>query len=276
MVKRIRENRGLFFDRIAELLDHVADGRFPERFARFMTEWVPAFSVLLMEFRADTQPRVIYAHGTANYDSDLKKYLGGLYLLDPIYDLYRSSSTRGVVHVSAEQLETQKRMRVYSSYFRHLGARNEVGSLHQISPEVCVHLSIFVEDDHQDQLDRVIAVMTDMEKLTTSLFSQHYAGVNVTAGDDLSDRKTLHLQVSDTLERFGCDHLTDREVEVAQCLLRGHSAKSMARLLDLSPGTISIHRSNVYRKMQVGSQAELSSLFLEQLLGAPATVAAKT
>ncbi len=275
MVKRIRDNRGLFFDQIAGLLGHTADEDFPEQFAGFITGWVPAFSVLLMEFRADSQPRVIHSEGAAEYDAELEKYLGGLYLLDPIYDMYRSCETRGVVHVSAEQLETQERMRVYSSYFRHLGASNEVGSLHQISPDVCVHLSILIEDDHQDQTERVIAIMTDMEKLTTSMFAQHYAGLTMTAEPDLTDRRTLHLQVSETLERFGCDRLTERETEVAQCLLRGHSAKSMARLLDLSPGTISIHRSNVYRKMNVGSQAELSSLFLEQLLGSSSTVSAR-
>ena len=275
MVKRIKDNRGLFFDQIAELLDRIDDAEFPKRFAKFVTQWIPAHSLGLIEFRTDVQPRVIYTYGTEDYDSDLKRYLSGIYLLDPIYNLYKLSDRRGVVHVSVEQLDLHERTRVYSSYFRQIGANNEVGSLHQINDEVCVHLSILIEDAHDDQLERVINVMTDLEKLTTSLFSKHFSSAKPASLPDLSDRRALHKQVSDTLDRFGEDHLTERESEIAQCLLRGHSAKSMARLLDLSPGTISIHRSNVYRKMNVGSQAELSSLFLEQLMGPSAPVTAK-
>ena len=123
------------------------------------------------------------------------------------------------------------------------------------------------DGDAADQMERVVTVMQDIENLCTTLFKLHYGSVYEPEESEFAPRRELHVQEVDSMSQFGEKVLTERERIVAQNLLRGHSAKSMARLLDISPGTISIHRSNVYKKMEVSSQAELSSLFLQQLMG---------
>ncbi len=52
-------------------------------------------------------------------------------------------------------------------------------------------------------------------------------------------------------------------------MLRGHSSKSAARRLDISPDTERVHRRNIYDKLGVSSQAELCSLFFEALSETP-------
>lgn len=42
-------------------------------------------------------------------------------------------------------------------------------------------------------------------------------------------------------------------------------AKSSARLMDISPETVRMHRKNLYTKLEVGSQSELFALFIECL-----------
>jgi DNA-binding CsgD family transcriptional regulator len=61
---------------------------------------------------------------------------------------------------------------------------------------------------------------------------------------------------------------------VALLMLRGHSSKSAARRLAISPDTERVHRRNIYDKLGISSQAELCSLFFEALAEEPAGDAA--
>ncbi len=64
---------------------------------------------------------------------------------------------------------------------------------------------------------------------------------------------------------FGAETLTEREREIVQLILIGHSSKSIALTLGISLPTVKSHRRNVYSKLDISSQAELFSLFLLHL-----------
>ena len=64
---------------------------------------------------------------------------------------------------------------------------------------------------------------------------------------------------------FGESVLTERERQVSQLLLRGHSSKSIARQLDIAPGTVMVHKRNLFSKLGISSQYELFSLLIDQL-----------
>ncbi len=53
---------------------------------------------------------------------------------------------------------------------------------------------------------------------------------------------------------------------VVQLILRGHSAESIARNVDIVEGTIKNHRKSVYAKLGISSQRELFSQFLQYML----------
>jgi DNA-binding CsgD family transcriptional regulator len=48
-------------------------------------------------------------------------------------------------------------------------------------------------------------------------------------------------------------------------MLKGHSAKSMARTLDIEEGTVTNHKRNLYAKLGIHSQAQLFDRFLRTL-----------
>jgi DNA-binding NarL/FixJ family response regulator len=51
--------------------------------------------------------------------------------------------------------------------------------------------------------------------------------------------------------------LSEREIEVLQCLVDGHSYKSIAAKLYISVHTVRFHLHNIYEKLHVRSRAEL-------------------
>lgn len=72
----------------------------------------------------------------------------------------------------------------------------------------------------------------------------------------------------DRFQDFGSDVLTDREMQVVQLILVGHTSTSISLQLDVSVSTVKSHRRNIYVKLGISSQAELFNLFLLHLKNA--------
>lgn len=64
-------------------------------------------------------------------------------------------------------------------------------------------------------------------------------------------RSLARRGVTDPYER-----LSDREREVLQLMAEGHSTKSIAAVLGISPATVETHRSHVFEKLDLHSIAE--------------------
>lgn len=265
--KRIQDHRSELFDAIAGLVDGASAADFPDRYGGFLKQWMPVKTVTVFEFRRGLQPKALYIEKDRTFDDDLKKYLGGLYLLDPMFDLYENEGRTGIFQLSRDDWSELSASEYYQSYFRYLGAKFEVGGLYEIEEDRCVHVSIKIMEADGDQIDRIVRIMGELEILTGSLFRLHLSARSESRGDQIDGRRHLHNEVSRAMRDFGSGVLTEREREIAILLLRGHSAKSIARLLDISPGTASIHRSNVYQKMGISGHGELFAIFLEQLTG---------
>ncbi len=76
---------------------------------------------------------------------------------------------------------------------------------------------------------------------------------------------SLHQRLTRCFENFGEGLLTERERQITQLLLRGHSTKSVARELGIAPGTVMVHKRNLFAKLGITSQYELFSLFIDAL-----------
>ena len=58
----------------------------------------------------------------------------------------------------------------------------------------------------------------------------------------------------------GAEALTAREVEIAHMVAAEKSNKAIGKVLSISPRTVSTHLSNIYKKVGVGSRAELGEM----------------
>lgn len=54
--------------------------------------------------------------------------------------------------------------------------------------------------------------------------------------------------------------ISPREIDVVGLIMQGHCNSTIADLLGISHGTVKIHRKNIYRKLEISSQAELFNL----------------
>lgn len=52
-------------------------------------------------------------------------------------------------------------------------------------------------------------------------------------------------------------NLSSRELEIARMIAKGHTNRTIAAVLDISPWTVSTHLRRVYAKLNVGSRAAM-------------------
>jgi DNA-binding NarL/FixJ family response regulator len=78
----------------------------------------------------------------------------------------------------------------------------------------------------------------------------------------------LRAQLNSALDAFGNSLLTEREAQVINLVLHGHSTKTLADKLSISMETVKLHRKHAYAKLEVSSQAELFYLFLDSVMSA--------
>lgn len=87
------------------------------------------------------------------------------------------------------------------------------------------------------------------------------AGFESLAAAPWAERAAAEIGAADAPARKADpDELTAQELRVATAVARGATNREVASELFLSPKTIEFHLSRVYRKLEIGSRAELASL----------------
>ncbi len=150
----------------------------------------------------------------------------------------------------------------YQTYYLGAGAVEDVYYILDLGPTEKLSICLYNGLSASRYSDAQVAVLAGLAPPVLELARQFCAG-----RADLSPNPQADLapRLQEVLRGFGRDVLTDREREACHLLLSGHSAKSSARLMDISPETVRMHRKNLYTKLEVGSQSELFALFIECL-----------
>jgi PAS domain S-box-containing protein len=109
------------------------------------------------------------------------------------------------------------------------------------------------------------AVFSDeriMKRRDHALFWCHVVGRAMDRGDPFTCAVWMFEDIS--RQRHVPGELTTREREVARQLMAGGTSKEIARLLDISPRTVEMHRARLMKKLGASNHAQL----VKRLLGA--------
>ncbi len=190
---------------------------------------------------------------------NVRQYLSGFYLLDPFYGACVEGISSGCYDLADVAPDHFELSEYYQSFYRHSHLQDELNYILQSAPG----LSLAVSLAFTEKLD---AATTQQFKCITpwilTLLGKHFVGLD-TRGARFENQ--LEQRIHSALNNFGSSILTERECRIAQLILRGHSTRSLAERLGVSEDTIKSHRKNVYCKLDIGTQSELFSLFIDSL-----------
>jgi DNA-binding CsgD family transcriptional regulator len=203
-------------------------------------------------------PVVLHMSGTAE---PAFSYNEGPYLLDPFYNHFLRHGTDGAYLLSDLAPEAFFHGDYFSQYYRHIDIGDEIGLLVALSSDSCAHLSL------TRRRGCIRFARRDCEWLSAAGPTVGHAiqRMSELLAPTTRDASAMHDSLTRAFNAFGSSMLTEREQQVAQLMLRGNSAKIVARTLEISPDTARNHSKRIYRKLDVTSQSELLALFFRAL-----------
>ena len=210
----------------------------------------------LLVFHRDAPPEVIHhtlePAGRRHY---VDRYVAGPYLLDPLYLLAVSEQKPGVCRFRDESPDRFRSSEYYRQYCERTHLRDEMDFLVDVSANSALVLVV-------GRRTRRFA-KAELERLRRIEPIVHGAMRTIWQQSSASTRR--HQRLTRCFENFGEGLLTERERQITQLLLRGHSTKSVAKELGIAPGTVMVHKRNLFAKLGITSQYELFSLFIDAL-----------
>ena len=252
-----------FSDKLAAIMPEIGSERLPSLMLSMLKGLVPFDNAIIIHYHLDDIPKVHYNDiPPLERETQIDQFVNSAFLLDPFYRAAVDHTQSGLHRLSDLAPEGFEKTEYYRSYFKHTEIKDEVGYIIHISPSQFLNISLsrlsFAQRFNRTQ----IATLTDITAVIEAICKAQWGNEIKTSS---SNDNQLPGQLDSALKHFGTAYLTDRECQVVQLFLHGHSTKSIAERLGISPETVKLHRKNSYAKLDVSSQAELFYLFIDSL-----------
>jgi two-component system response regulator FixJ len=127
--------------------------------------------------------------------------------------------------------------------------------IHRLN-EIGCHMPVIVITGHGDVPLAVRAMRAGVVDFIEKPFTSASILTSIRQCLDLSERAAARETEYESIKRRK-DRLTERESQVMNQLVLGKSNKEIALILQISPRTVEVYRTNIMSKMQANSLAEL-------------------
>ena len=217
----------------------------------------------LLVFHSDAPPEVVHhSLDPAGVKHYLDRYVAGPYLLDPLFELALRDDKPSSCRFRDLTPDRFRSSEYYRQYCERTHLLDEIDFLVDVSERSTLALVVGRREKMftKSELDRLHLIEPVVLAAMRNIWGHLSAGMK--AG---GRRDELHQRLTRCFDNFGNSLLTEREREITQLLLRGHSAKSIARKLQIAPGTVMVHKRNLFSKLGITSQYELFSRFIDDL-----------
>ena len=149
----------------------------------------------------------------------------------------------------------------YRSYYAQTGLAEEIGYLLDINSRLGIVVSLMRREKKFSNAE--VKALKRVFPVVDAACRQHWCELPLEQGTQAPD---MENRIEHAFRSIGEGILTPRERQVVELTLRGHSAEAIGDLLEISSGTVRIHRRNIYAKLRISSQGELFSLFIEAMV----------
>ena len=254
----------------------MGSGRLPERLIVGLRRLVPFELAAIFVYRGRSRPLPIYDNfEPAESKKGIAVYVQNTYVLNPFYQAYLKGIRPGVYRIRDLAPDAFFESEYYKSHRVLPRPAEEIGYVTENWPEGMEEIEVVVGLGGETVAeicllrrlgdrgfsDRELARFAAVEPVVAAVLRKYWAQFG-TAG---AKAPPPDSRVDDAFANFGTSVLTERECDVAQLILRGHSSESIGYNLGISVGTVKTHRKNAYAKLNISSQSELLSLFLKSL-----------
>lgn len=192
------------------------------------------------------------------------EYLEGPYLLDPFFLASTGTVEPGLWRLREIAPDRFYQGEYFRNYYAQTGLAEEIGYLVDVHENLSIVVSLMRRTRRFSKTE--FRALGSVWPVVDAACRRHWQGT-AKPGDSASPE--IERKVEHAFRSIGEGVLTPREREVVELTLRGHSADAIGKLLGISPGTVRIHRRNIYSKLRINSQGELFSAFISAITERP-------
>jgi len=260
-------------DIVAPLFQAINTSNFGEAFFDSLNRIAPIDSAVIMLFRADQEPIVLYDGLHPSEESSFYDvYLGGAYLLSPLYRRFQDLHS-GFYQLGRLEQQAFKQSDFAIAYFNQSGLCDDANFLQKLDDQTAIIASFgrqqlqlpFTAQELQQLHVAGPVYRSALSRQWGSASMPQLANLKASATASATASAHAHNQLKSSLKNFASSVLTGREQAVLQLMLEGKPSKTSARELSISVDTERGHRKNIYAKLNVASQAQLFSLIFKVL-----------
>jgi DNA-binding CsgD family transcriptional regulator len=251
--------------RIAEIIGKIGEAGFPVAMRDLLCAVSPYSYTVIFAYNGNAKPIDLFD----DFPSDRQQvfvgdYQDGPYLLDPFYLAATQPIASGLYRMRDLAPDRFYQGEYFRSYYGRTGLAEEVGFFIAMPGGSTVVLSLMRDDKPFSNRD--LRALEQIRPVVEASLRAHWPQLALKfAAAAPSSGAATDSGIERSFQSFGEGILTPREREIVEFTLKGHSPDATGRILGIAPGTVRIHRRNIYAKLQINSQGELFSRFIETL-----------
>jgi DNA-binding CsgD family transcriptional regulator len=255
-----------WIEHAGRLVDAIRTPAFPATLADALQATAPYDYTVVFGYVGASKPLALYDDFTPKrHRLHVTEYLEGPYLLDPFFLATLDGTEPGLWRLREIAPDRFYQGEYYRSYYGQTGLAEEIGFLVPVDPRLNVVISLMRKQKRFSSAE--VRALKRIWPVLRATVQANWKGV--AQEDEAPGQLTRAERIEEAFHCIGQGVLTPREREVVEMTLRGHSAEATGNELGISPGTVRIHRRNIYVKLRIGSQGELFTLFINAILNAP-------
>ncbi|MFT5006444.1 MAG: DNA-binding CsgD family transcriptional regulator [Paracoccaceae bacterium] len=256
------------------LIETIGSGTFFRDFGKNIGRIVANDGLMFFLYRPDAAPILLSKSPSSDsFQQGLNNYLSHTYLLNPVYQAFRSGISAGVYLMSDILPDSYSDLIRTVEFEIKIDARETIGYLTPGWPKHMDELMLLINLPDASMIEVTILRKSDagftpqdrqrttqVFPVASAVFHKHWQLVKQDFSTHISQPS-----LDGSFAEFGGDILTNREQQVLKLVLTGHSSGAISLRLGTSVATIKTHRRNIYAKLKIGTQAELFTKFIEFL-----------
>lgn len=214
----------------------------------------------MMYHRHQRPRRIVHRFNPQERSLPEDAYISGPYVLCPNYQMFIRGCPSGVYWLRDIAPDDFYDSEFYRVFYSQIGLSDSIDLLWRLDDDTA--LNIFIERSISSCKFQAMDMLA-VESLMPMIFASATKHHELTAAASRRETDNLtHRKVQSTMENFASSLLTQRERQVLFYMISGYSSALTAERLNTTEGTIKIHRKNIHKKLDISSQAELFSLFI--------------
>lgn len=215
-------------------------------------------------YHRDLPPQVLYHEIPASaVASQVDTYLDGPYREDPFYQTSMNQPRSKFYRLSRITAGKLRESQYYRDYYAETGTVDEAIYLSRLRAGNVINLCMMRLPQQGEFSEQEYETLYLLAEPVSELIKSH---------SEHNDFAVTHLiqpginhQIDLAFRTFGSSLLSPREKDVLELMLRGYGTDISATRLGIALETVRRHRKSIYRKLDVSSQTDLFSLFINSL-----------